>query len=107
MTVCFKFITIFANHWFAGVAFQEGVLRVTRRLFGYCRKWQHIIDDIETAAQRLNCRTIIIDDLTYLCNSSDKSVDAGILMMKLMALKKNTSDTLLSSIAPPSLALSK
>ena len=27
---------------------------------------QHIIDDIETAAQRLNCRTIIIDNLTYL-----------------------------------------
>ena len=56
---------------------------------------QHIIDDIETAAQRLNCRTIIIDNLTYLCNSSDKSVDAGILMMKLMALKKKRGLSLL------------
>lgn len=46
-------------------------------------------------AQRLNCRTIIIDNLTYLCNSSDKSVDAGILMMKLMVLKKKRGLSLL------------
>ncbi|MBQ8034110.1 MAG: hypothetical protein IJ267_03130 [Bacteroidales bacterium] len=31
---------------------------------------------------------IIIDNLTYLCNSSDKGVDAGLFMMKLMNLKK-------------------
>ena len=31
---------------------------------------------------------IIIDNLTYLCNSSDKGEDAGLFMMKLMNLKK-------------------
>ena len=31
---------------------------------------------------------IIIDNLTYHCNSSDKGVDAGLFMMKLMNLKK-------------------
>ena len=37
---------------------------------------------------RLHCKVAIIDNLTYLCNSSDKGVDAGIFMMKLMNLKK-------------------
>lgn len=40
------------------------------------------------AALRKNCSVIIIDNLTYLCNSSDKGVDAGLFMMKLMNLKK-------------------
>ena len=37
---------------------------------------------------KLRCKVAIIDNLTYLCNSSDKGVDAGIFMMKLMNLKK-------------------
>ena len=49
---------------------------------------EHIINDIEAAASRLKCQTIIIDNLTYLCNSSDKGVDAGLFMMKLMNLKE-------------------
>lgn len=56
---------------------------------------QHIINDIETAAHKLNCKIIIIDNLTYLCNASDKSVDAGIFMMKLMSLKKKCGLSLL------------
>ena len=56
---------------------------------------EHIINDIEAAASRLKCQTIIIDNLTYLCNASDKSVDAGIFMMKLMALKKKCGLSLL------------
>lgn len=56
---------------------------------------EHIINDIEAAARRLQCQTIIIDNLTYLCNASDKSVDAGIFMMKLMALKKKCGLSLL------------
>lgn len=47
-----------------------------------------IIQHIEAVAQHMNCNIIIIDNLTYLCNSSDKGVDAGIFMMKLMNLKK-------------------
>lgn len=48
---------------------------------------EKIIQHIE-AALRKNCSVIIIDNLTYLCNSSDKGVDAGLFMMKLMNLKK-------------------
>ena len=54
-----------------------------------------IIRDIEAAAEKPGTKVIIIDNLTYLCNSSDKSVDAGIFMMKLMALKKKKDLSLL------------
>ena len=40
------------------------------------------------AAIRTSTNVIIIDNLTYLCNSSDKGVDAGLFMMNLMNLKK-------------------
>ena len=49
---------------------------------------EKILAHIELAMLRLNCKVAIIDNLTYLCNSSDKGVDAGIFMMKLMNLKK-------------------
>jgi DNA-binding CsgD family transcriptional regulator len=48
---------------------------------------EQIITDIETAAQKAATDTIIIDNLTYLCNSSEKGDQAGIFMMKLMNLK--------------------
>ena len=54
-----------------------------------------IIRDIEAAAEKTGTKVIIIDNLTYLCNASDKSVDAGIFMMKLMALKKKCGLSLL------------
>ena len=54
-----------------------------------------IIRDIEAAAEKTGTKVIIIDNLTYLFNSSDKSVDAGIFMMKLMALKKKKDLSLL------------
>ena len=47
-----------------------------------------IFHHIEAAAQHMKCNILIIDNLTYLCNSSDKGVDAGLFMMKLMNLKK-------------------
>ena len=46
-----------------------------------------IINDIEVAAQRTASTTIMIDNLTYLCNSSEKGDQAGMFMMKLMNLK--------------------
>ena len=49
---------------------------------------EKIIKNIEAVALRMATSTIIIDNLTYLCNSSDKGVDAGLFMMKLMNLKK-------------------
>ena len=48
---------------------------------------EQIINDIERAAQQAAADTIMIDNLTYLCNSSEKGDQAGIFMMKLMNLK--------------------
>lgn len=48
---------------------------------------EQIIGDIERAAQQAAADTIMIDNLTYLCNSSEKGDQAGIFMMKLMNLK--------------------
>lgn len=48
---------------------------------------EQIINDIEVAAQQTASDTIMIDNLTYLCNSSEKGDQAGIFMMKLMNLK--------------------
>ncbi len=47
-----------------------------------------IIKDIETAAIMFNTKIIIVDNLTYLCNSSEKGDVAGLFMMKLLDLKK-------------------
>ena len=70
--------------------FPEGLYRaeinpVTLDVNDYEEK---IINNIEAVALRMATSIIIIDNLTYLCNSSDKGVDAGIFMMKLMNLKK-------------------
>ncbi len=44
--------------------------------------------NIESAAQQVGAKIIIIDNLTYLCNASEKGDIAGMFMMKLLALKK-------------------
>lgn len=77
--------------------FPEGLLRaeVNPYAIGAQSYEETIISDIESAAEQKGCKIIIIDNLTYLCNSSDKSVDAGIFMMKLMALKKKRNLSLL------------
>ena len=46
-----------------------------------------IISHIEKAANTLDAKIIIVDNLTYLCNTSEKGDAAGIFMMKLMTLK--------------------
>lgn len=56
---------------------------------------QAIIKDIEDAAIQTDAKIVIIDNLTYLCNSSEKGDVAGLFMMKLLALKKKHSLTLL------------
>ena len=47
-----------------------------------------IIRDIENAATLTGARVLIVDNLTYLCNASEKADAAGLLMMKLVALKR-------------------
>ena len=67
---------------------------------------EKILAHIEEAMLKLNCKVAIIDNLTYLCNSSDKGVDAGIFMMKLMNLKKKYGWSLLVIAHTPKRALS-
>ena len=77
--------------------FPEGMFRteVNPYAIGAEGYEQAIINDIEKAATQMNCKIVIIDNLTYLCNSADKGVDAGVFMMKLMALKKKRDLSLL------------
>ena len=49
---------------------------------------ENFFTNIESAAQAVEAKVIIIDNLTYLCNASEKGDVAGIFMMKLMSLKK-------------------
>ena len=56
---------------------------------------ESIIKDIEAAALQTDSKIVIIDNLTYLCNSSEKGDVAGLFMMKLIALKKKHFLTLL------------
>ncbi len=44
--------------------------------------------NIESAAETVGAKIIIIDNLTYLCNASEKGDIAGVFMMKLLSLKK-------------------
>lgn len=47
-----------------------------------------LIGDIELAAIETNAKVLILDNLTWICNNSEKGSDAGEFMMKLMILKK-------------------
>ena len=67
---------------------------------------EKILAHIEEAMLKLRCKVAIIDNLTYLCNSSDKGVDAGIFMMKLMNLKKRYGWSLLIIAHTPKRSLS-
>jgi len=65
-----------------------------------------IIADIETAATQMDAKVLIIDNLTYLCNSSEKGDMAGVLMMQLMRLKHTYSLSLLVLAHTPKRSLS-
>lgn len=47
-----------------------------------------ILNNIEAAALRCEADTIIVDNLTMLCNSSEKGDAAGLFMMRLLSLKR-------------------
>lgn len=55
----------------------------------------NVITSIENAALQTGSKVLIIDNLTYLCNATEKGDAAGLLMMKLMALKKKYGFSLL------------
>ena len=54
-----------------------------------------VIEHIEATATQTATKILIIDNLTYLCNSTEKGDAAGRLMMRLMALKKKYGFSLL------------
>ncbi len=47
-----------------------------------------VIENIEQTALQTGAKVLIIDNLTYLCIASEKGDAAGMLMFRLMALKK-------------------
>lgn len=47
-----------------------------------------ILNNIESTAKAGDFKVIIIDNLTYLCNNSEKGLDAGNFMIRLLNLKK-------------------
>ena len=49
---------------------------------------EEIIKNIEEAAMATGSKIIIIDNLTYLCNNSEKGDVAGLFMISLINLKK-------------------
>ena len=67
---------------------------------------EYLLHTIEQVSEQYGAMVIIIDNLTYLCNSSDKGVDAGLFMMKLMALKKKHRWSLLIIAHTPKRSLS-
>lgn len=65
-----------------------------------------VIENIKTAALVTGASIIFVDNLTYLCNASDKGDMAGLLMMRLMNLKKEYGWTLLIIAHTPKRCLS-
>lgn len=49
---------------------------------------EEVIADIEGAAIQYDCKILIVDNITYLNSVTEKADAAGMLMMKLMQLKK-------------------
>ncbi|MFI3259338.1 MAG: AAA family ATPase [Rikenellaceae bacterium] len=47
-----------------------------------------IAENIEAMTASTGAKVLIIDNLTYLCNASEKGEEAGSLMMKLLSLKR-------------------
>lgn len=65
-----------------------------------------IIRNIEEAALGTDSKVIIIDNLTYLCNNSEKGDVAGLFMISLMNLKKKYGWSLLIIAHTPKRSLS-
>ena len=67
---------------------------------------EQILKDIESAMLATGCKTGIVDNIGYLCNSTDKGVDAGQFMMNLLALKRKYGWSLLIIAHTPKRSLS-
>lgn len=65
-----------------------------------------ILKNIETAMLQTGCKIGIVDNIGYLCNSTDKGVDAGQFMMNLLSLKRQYGWSLLIIAHTPKRSLS-
>ncbi|MDR2585921.1 MAG: AAA family ATPase, partial [Prevotellaceae bacterium] len=65
-----------------------------------------VIENIETAALQTGAKVLIVDNLTYLCIAAEKGDAAGLLMMRLTALKKKYGLSLLVLAHTPKRPLS-
>lgn len=64
-----------------------------------------MLQHIEETALDLQCDTIIVDNISYLCNNMDKGADAGTFMQKLKMLKLKHNWNLLIIAHTPKRAL--
>ena len=46
-----------------------------------------MLQHIEDTAEQLGCDTVMVDNISYLCNNMDKGADAGSFMQKLKMIK--------------------
>ena len=67
---------------------------------------EQILKDIENAMLSTGCKCGIVDNIGYLCNNTDKGVDAGQFMMNLLALKRKYGWSLLIIAHTPKRSLS-
>ena len=65
-----------------------------------------ILLNIEQAMLKTGCKIGIVDNIGYLCNSTDKGVDAGQFMMNLLTLKRKYGWSLLIIAHTPKRSLS-
>lgn len=70
--------------------FQDNLYRVeiNRESLDTTNFEEAVIENIEQTALQTGAKVLIIDNLTYLCIASEKGDAAGMLMFRLMALKK-------------------
>lgn len=88
--------------------FSDNLLRseIDPDLLGDGNFEDEIISDIERAALQLDCKVLIVDNITYLCSVAEKADAASVLMIRLLRLKKKYGLSLLVLAHTPKRPLS-
>lgn len=88
--------------------FPDNFLRSEMNVEQYCEGdfEDEVLKSIEQLAIQLSVKVLIIDNLTWLCNTSEKGDSAGILMQNLMTLKKRHGWSILVIAHTPKRSLS-
>ena len=77
--------------------FPEGFLRAEIDIDAASRSGGvfSVIAEIERAADAADARVVIVDNISFLCNSLEKGEDAGLLVMRLIDMKRRKNLSLL------------